>query len=97
MLCYWRAHSAGTASNVACMCMFVCRVSAGPYSNAISQLEHLNALWVFAADLHHAPGDLLLLYKILLCMSIKSSITRIAACQVSVHGHVMLIKPVLTY
>lgn len=27
-----------------------------------SQLEHLNALWAFAADLHLASGHLLLLY-----------------------------------
>ena len=63
----------------------------------ISQLEHLIALWAFAADLHRASGHLLLLYKILLCMSIKSGITGGAACQVSARARVVLSEPVLVY
>ncbi len=85
-----------------CLCMGAllahCHMPINQFEHLpISQFEHLTALLAFAADLHRASGHLLLLYKILLCMSINRSITRGAACQVSVHGHVMSSKPVPVY
>lgn len=79
------------------MYMFVPSVSAGSQQMPMGQLEHLNAIWTLAADLHHASGHLLLLYNTVLCMSIKSSVTRGAAYRVSAHKHVKSSKLVLVY